>query len=241
MSLEKIPTITFPSIKDFIIEDNNEEIVDLADYGIKCKSAYYEQGIAGSYKSCYMRVTAAEMLRKAQDTLPDGIKFVVWDAYRPICIQQRLWNHYKSIVKLDFPGLSKEELDKKTAFFVSRPSYDVKHPSLHNTGGVVDLTLINKDGKFLDMGTDFDAFGPQAWTNHYEEFEENEVVRDNRRLLYWTMINAGFTNLPSEWWHYDFGDKFWAYFTNSKDDNGNLLTKYEGIIDLNFPNRFPIT
>ena len=83
------------------------------------------------------------------------------------------------------------------------------------------------------MGTEFDNFSNKAWTNHYEEYTQNDEIRDNRRLLYWTMINAGFTNLPSEWWHYDYGTKFWAYFNNT-----NAL--YEGILDIDFPNRFPI-
>lgn len=29
------------------------------------------------------------------------------------------------------------------------------------------------------------------------------------------MNKAGFTNLPSEWWHYDYGEKFWAYYNNT--------------------------
>lgn len=24
------------------------------------------------------------------------------------------------------------------------------------------------------------------------------------------MTSVGFTNYPSEWWHYDYGDLFWA-------------------------------
>ena len=47
------------------------------------------------------------------------------------------------------------------------------------------------------------------------------------------MIEAGFTNLSSEWWHYDYGDKFLAYFT------GNTAM-FEGIIDADLPNRFPL-
>ena len=47
------------------------------------------------------------------------------------------------------------------------------------------------------------------------------------------MISVGFTNLPSEWWHYDYGTKFWAYFNNTD-------ALYSGILDINFPNRFPL-
>ncbi|MGV8547019.1 M15 family metallopeptidase, partial [Pseudomonas aeruginosa] len=40
-------------------------------------------------------------------------------------------------------------------------------------------------------------------------------VRDHRRLLYHAMLDAGFSNLPSEWWHYDFGDQLWAWHTGA--------------------------
>lgn len=36
-----------------------------------------------------------------------------------------------------------------------------------------------------------------------------------------------------EWWHYDYGDKFWAYFTKNE-------AIYDGVIDVDFPNRFPL-
>ena len=127
---------------------------------------------------------------------------------------------------------------KKTSFFVSKPSYDENNPSLHNTGGAVDLTIITNDGYALNMGTLFDDFTNRAWTNHFEddysEAETSPEVRDNRRLLYETMINAGFTNLPSEWWHYDYGTKFWGYFTGKK-------ALYKGILTHNLPDRFPLT
>ena len=60
-------------------------------------------------------------------------------------------------------------------------------------------------------------FSDKVWINHFEEYEKDIVVRDNRRLLYNVMTEAGFTNLPSEWWHYDYGDKFWAHFTKPSE------------------------
>ena len=229
---DKIPTIKMPSIHDYKIDKHDEEFVSLAKAGLIVCSQYYGQGIAGSYLDCYARKTVADMLLKAQSYLEDGYKFVIFDAYRPICVQRRLWNFYRQDGKNKNPDLSDSEIDFKTSFFVSKPSYDVKHPSLHNTGGAVDLTIQGTDGKWLNMGTKFHDFSDKAWTNHFEEYEEDEEVRNNRRMLYNAMIKAGFTNLPSEWWHYDFGDKFWAYFT------GNDAI-YEGVIDIDFPNRFP--
>lgn len=229
-----IPTVSVPSIREYEISSSDEQLISLRERGLIVKSQYNQQGIPGSYSDCYARETVADMLVKAQHSLEgSGYSLVIWDAYRPICIQQRLWNFYRQDIKNNNPGLGDVELDFKTRFFVSKPSYDVKHPSLHNTGGAVDLTLCDENGDYLDMGTKFDEFSGKSWTNHFEEIEQDDKVRDNRRLLYNTMIEAGFTNLPSEWWHYDYGDKFWAYFTENE-------AIYDGVIDMDFPDRFPL-
>ena len=52
-------------------------------------------------------------------------------------------------------------------------------------------------------------------------------VRDNRRLLFGVMTKAGFTNLPSEWWHYDYGDRFWAYYNKRSAIYEGVFTKEE--------------
>jgi len=51
---------------------------------------------------------------------------------------------------------------------------------------------------------------------HTAAFEHtgSPAVRQNRRLLCHAMHQAGFENLPSEWWHFDYGDRFWAYYRN---------------------------
>ena len=42
--------------------------------------------------------------------------------------------------------------------FVSIPVFDEMRAPVHTTGGAVDLTLIDTNGKPLNMGTDFDDF-----------------------------------------------------------------------------------
>lgn len=233
-----IPNRKFPEIKDYKIIGVNEKLVSLSSLGILCDSQYYAQGIDGALKDCYARETVASKLLDAQKHLPDGLRFKIYDAYRPIEVQQRLWNYYRNCIKIKEPGLTEEELDRKTGFFVSKPSFDADNPSLHNTGGAVDLTIVTKDGYALNMGTLFDDFTDRAWTNHfednYEKAEHNTEVRDNRRLLYDVMTRVGFTNLPSEWWHYDYGTKFWAYFTENR-------AIYKGILEHDLPDRFPLT
>lgn len=228
--MKKIPIVEFPSIKSYKILDINENLVSLSQAGFLVDSQYYKQGIVGAYKDCYARESVVERLKQAQSYLPNGLRFMIYDAYRPISVQQHLWDYYRAEVVSKNPELTEEEIDFKTSFFVSKPSYDVNNPSLHNTGGAIDLTLVSKDGNVLNMGTEFDDFTDRAWTNHFEEYADNNEVRENRRILYNAMLQAGFTNLPSEWWHYDYGTKFWGYFTGND-------ALYKGIIETNFPDQ----
>lgn len=58
------------------------------------------------------------------------------------------------------------------------------------------------------MGGEFDETEEHSHTNYYEH--EESPARENRRLLVRTMENAGFSNYPQEWWHYNYGNRGWA-------------------------------
>ena len=110
------------------------------------------------------------------------------------------------------------------SLFVSYPSEDPDCPFVHSTGGAVDLTIVDPEGRELDMGTGFDDFSDAANTAYFEKNGSQEI-RDNRRLLYNVMLAAGFTNYPSEWWHYDFGDRFWAAIKNTDSIYQGIYTE----------------
>ena len=57
-----------------------------------------------------------------------------------------------------------------------------------------------------------------------DDYRVKHCRQKNRRMLYNVMTAAGFTNLPSEWWHYDYGDNMWAQLTGGK-------AIYAGILD----------
>lgn len=231
---KEIPEIKFPTNKISVAYPVDENIMYLDDY-FMCVSKYYHwsedkgKPIAGSSRSIAARKTVVDMLLRAQTLLPTGYKFKIFDAYRPIIVQQELWGYYYAKEKEKNPDADKKELDRLTAFWVSKLSYNILEPSLHNTGGAVDLTIIDENGKELNMGCDFDDFSDRAWTNHFEKYEDNKVVRNNRRILYNVMTAVGFTNLPSEWWHYDYGDDKCAQFNHT-------APLYSGILDANLRN-----
>ena len=84
--------------------------------------------------------------------------------------------------------------------------------SPHLTGGSVDITLFDvATGEWLDMGADFDEPTERSYTHFYEDQPEH-MACTNRRLLYSVMTAAGFSNLPTEWWHFDYGNPLWAHY-----------------------------
>lgn len=227
-SPKKIPNIKMPEICSYKIESKDEELVSLKDRGFCISSQYYQRRLPGSFPDCYVRKSVASMLEKAQELLPKGIRFKIYDGYRPLSIQKALWDYFIKVVRERNPKDTEEEIKIKTSYFVSEPSYNIDLPSLHNTGGAIDLSLIYEDGDNLDMGTSFDSFKETAWSSYFEMNNSNIMARENRRILYYAMIEAGFTNLPSEWWHYEYGTKFWSYFKGRP-------ALYKGIIDIKLP------
>ena len=209
----------------------DEELVEIPnDCGIIIEMKYPLLKMDSAINKCLVRKEVLKKLLEAKKYLPKNITFKVWDAYRPLSLQKELYYKYKEkiITEFNLENLSKNEQDKIISNYVSLPSEDEFIPPLHSTGGSIDLTLVYIDTKKeLDMGVEFDEFSLLTNTYYYEERNINETIRNNRRILYNSMIKAGFTNLPSEIWHYDYGNRAWAFYKKRK-------TIYKGIkkIDL---------
>lgn len=186
----------------------------LSNDSITVDMQYPKLGMRYAEQHCYVREEVYQMLIDAANRLPAGYQFKIYDAWRPFALQQELYEVYsdKIINEFHLEGSSEEQKKAVIKKFVSEPVWDRDVPPVHTTGGAIDLTIIGKDGHELEMGTGFDAFSDETCTSFFEKNEENVVVRNNRRILYHVMTEAGFTNLPSEWWHFDYGDRFWAFY-----------------------------
>ncbi|HLF51388.1 M15 family metallopeptidase [Flavobacterium sp.] len=128
---------------------------------------------------CYLRLKTVKAMIKANDKfIKKGYKIKIFDCYRPLDIQKRMWK------------------------IVSNPEY-VANPSkgsIHNRGGAIDITLVDKKGKELDMGTSFDHFGVEA-SHNYSNLPDEVIT--NRKLLKNIMLKSNFKSFDSEWWHYN--------------------------------------
>jgi len=138
---------------------------------------------------CFLRPAAAASLSSVLDSLsristvahPSGLAIKLFDCYRPLPVQWRLWNK------------------------VPDPRYvaDPRKGSQHNRGVAVDLTLVDiATGEELDMGTAYDYFGGEAW--HRATVGFAEPIRSNRERLLTLMEGFDWKRTNSEWWHYSF-------------------------------------
>ena len=207
------------------IVENNEPLIDVTSFApdkIVSNSKYYERQIPGSMSICYVRKTVGQLLAQASRQLPEGWKFVIFDAWRPIEVQEFLYNEFIVNLRKLHPNWTSQEIINYAQIYVSLANDTQDSPSPHLTGGAIDLSIIDKDGNFLDMGTEYDEMTEKARTNYFENTsdESDHVIeckqRDNRRLLYNLLTKQGLTNYPEEWWHFDYGNQFWAILTGSQ-------------------------
>ena len=129
---------------------------------------------------CVLRKTTAQKLINANTELNKlGYRIKVWDAYRPVYVQQIFWD----IVK-----------DSR---FVANPK---NGGSIHNKGCAVDVTLVDKAGNELKMPSKFDDFSSNAYRSNSKMTVE---AKKNMDLLTKYMVSNGFTTINTEWWHFE--------------------------------------
>ena len=180
--------ITFLSaLLSFVVWGQQSDFVRLKDlssdfvYELKyatpdnfLKQAVYDCG------ECYLRKSTAEALVKANKAFIQlGYRIKLFDCYRPLSVQKKMWKI--------LPG----------THYVANPAKGSKH----NRGAAVDLTLVDAQGKELNMGTPFDFFGKEA---HHTYTEHSKEVLENRKLLKETLDKYNFKSIYSEWWHYEY-------------------------------------
>ena len=201
------------------INFSNEPLVSLSYLPEKMiiSPQYFMQQLPGSRPELFARASVQAKLVEAAHLLPYGYKFVIFDTWRDMATQQALFDQMKAFVKRDNPAFTDEQITQAALRIVALPSTDANKPSPHNTGGSVDLSIIDEQGRLLDMGSPFDDISERARTTYYENNDadaQSETYRQNRRLLYHVMTQVGFTNYIEEWWHFDYGNQNWAFVSH---------------------------
>ena len=132
----------------------------------------------------YLRESTAQKLAEANEEFYQlGYRIKILDAYRPHRYQYELRE-------------AAAEINPSTQGFIANP----KTGSHHNRGASIDITLTDLEGRELDMPTEYDFFGPEAYITYNGCTEEQ---KNNRELLGTIMEKHGFRRISSEWWHFD--------------------------------------
>ncbi|MDR3241112.1 MAG: M15 family metallopeptidase [Lactobacillaceae bacterium] len=197
------------------IVESNDPLVPLSFIDkVLIKPDYFIQGLSGALPEIYARRSLQKKLYEATLLLPENYKFVVFDAWRSVSTQAALFHSLNRTIADEHPDWTDEQIRKLTLQTVALPSRDENAPSPHNTGGSIDLTIVDETGLLLDMQSPFDDITTNAESDFLEgrdDLTEKQIIaRDNRRLLYNIMRAVGFTNYSNEWWHFDYGNQNWA-------------------------------
>lgn len=205
-----------PSIQKIEIRECGESMETLDPTEFVLEPAYFNMGYS-KVREMQLRSGVLEKLRRAEKILQstpgcESWRFKIWDGFRTLATQELLYIDYRNRLKFKHPDWNEDQLKAATQIFVSYPSHDKALPAPHNTGGAIDLTIIDENGAELAMGSGFDQFDESSFTHHYahSKDEAERKFHENRILFKRVMEEVGFVNYHEEWWHFSYGDQAWA-------------------------------
>ncbi|NRQ37029.1 M15 family metallopeptidase [Nonomuraea sp. NN258] len=165
----------------------------------------------GAY--AHLRAGLLARLERAERLLPDGYHLLIVEGYRPIPTQRRYFEDYKRELHDAFPGLTPDEVHVAASRYVSPVEV-----APHTAGAAVDLTLCDPDGAEYDMGTQVNDNPEQSEGACYTAaLNISADARVNRKILAAALEPAGLVNYPTEWWHWSYGDRYWAMSTGAAE------------------------
>lgn len=167
-------------------EPQNTDLVKITDYipSIKIDLKYatkdnFTKTIIYKNNDAYLRYGTIKKLKIVQEKLnKQGYSILVYDAYRPVWAQKKLWEIYPDPV------------------YVANPNNGYSN---HSRGNTIDVSIIKIDGAEVAMPSKFDDFTDLANRDYSDVSEEQ---RNNALLLENLMIQNGFNAYQQEWWHY---------------------------------------
>lgn len=127
----------------------------------------------------YLCYGTVKKLIQVQSELKEiGYRILIWDAYRSIEAQWKLWETYPDPT------------------FVANPNNGI---TSHSKGNTIDISMVYADGSPVEMPSAFDEFSAIA-DRDYSDVPDDAA--SNAMLLEDVMYRNGFTGYYGEWWDY---------------------------------------
>lgn len=159
----------------------------------------------------HLRQGVLDRLLRAQTLLPEGLRLLFVEGYRPPALQRSYFEEYADELRAGHPQWPADRIRSAASRYVSPPEI-----APHTAGAAVDLTLADTDGRELDLGTPMNASPEQSDGACYTAAPGiTDEARANRAVLGGALSAAGLVNYPTEWWHWSYGDRYWALMTGA--------------------------
>ncbi|RKR86358.1 D-alanyl-D-alanine dipeptidase [Micromonospora pisi] len=194
-----------PEVMATPVRESGEPLVDLRNVG----ALRIDQRLAdpdGVY--AHLRVGVVDRLVMAQTMLPPGFRLLVVEGHRPLRIQRQYFEAHVQRLRDRTPDADEATLWRQASRYISPPEI-----APHVAGAAVDLTLCTVDGEEIWMGTEVNDTDTTAC--HTDSTDISDEARTNRERLASALRTAGLVNYPSEWWHWSYGDRYWAHLTHA--------------------------
>lgn len=211
--MKEIVLIADPRVLSIPIVDNQEAIIELRNQ----KEILYGPSPEVPNNTDYTKIrkTVYEKLLQAQSLLPKDLRFCLYEGYRSLTLQKTLFDNRFQMNRQLYPQWSDEQVFDETTKMVSpikNKDGSQKTPP-HSTGGAIDIYLVNKEGKYVNMG-----IHPEDWmkdeTGTFSQTDTTSISEESRKyrkIMADALREADFVNYPTEYWHWSYGDQYWAY------------------------------
>ncbi|MGW7053473.1 M15 family metallopeptidase [Streptomyces sp. NPDC054887] len=194
-----------PRVAAIPVQDCGEDLVDVREHGVRIDDRRRDE--TGAW--AHVRQDVLTRLLHAQSLLPTGMSLLFVEGFRPPALQRRYFEEYSDVLARAHPDWSAAHLQEAASRFVSPPEI-----APHSAGAAVDVTLIDHQGHELNMGTRVNASPEESDGACYTDAPGlSDRALTNRATLGRALFSAGLINYGTEWWHWSFGDRYWALQT----------------------------
>ncbi len=208
LPMSEIILMSDPKIAAIPVQECGERLVDVRSDGALLVDTR-KQDPAGAF--AHLRRGVLERLIAAQALLPDGLRLLFVEGYRPPSLQRRYFEEYATQLQAEHPDWTAGQIHTAASRYVSPPEI-----APHSAGAAVDLTLVDSHGHELDLGTRLNADPEESHGACYTNAANvTGQAREHRKILGTALTVAGLVNYPTEWWHWSYGDRYWALATGA--------------------------
>mgnify|MGYP003292949697 CR=1 FL=1 len=156
-----------------------------------------------------LRREVATRLYRIANKLPEEQYIKIYSAYRSRIALYEVWKEEVERTEKENPNIQRGELLSLVKFKVSAPNSNMGG---HDTGAAIDMAICDKNGKDLDFGS-----------KYHENTQASSLValtdeqKKNQKYLLKLMKSQNFIQQPGQWWHYSYGDRYWAVYKGKRN------------------------